>query len=159
MQIIAAAASFTAVGATVDGVNTARAIATGDPVAIASAVVDVATKKIDAVSDVARTITRYMGRDEADLARRAGEIPNRGADNVPRPTHVTTDPPLNSASEAAKRYELDLTPTHRATVPADRVNDLGPAPDGRATTSGGGSQNATNQPVPVKPCEIHELGC
>jgi hypothetical protein len=75
----------------------------------------------------------------------------------PRPTHVTTDPPLNSAAEAQQKYELPNTPTHQATVPADRVPDLGPTPDGRATTSGGGSQSATSKPIPVKPSEIKPL--
>ena len=103
-----------------------------------------------------KTITRYMGKEEAAVARKTGEIPNVGKDGQPRPTHVTTDPPTNSAAEAQTKYELPEPPTDRATVPASRVNDLGPAPDGRATTSGGGSQNATNKPIPVKPCEISE---
>ena len=98
-----------------------------------------------------------MSEAEANVAAKTGEIPNVGVDQKLRPTHVTTDTPLDSASEAAKKYEI-TPPTHRATVPADRVPDLGPAPDGRATTSGGGSQRATSQPIPVKPEEIKKLG-
>ena len=64
---------------------------------------------------------------------------------------------MNSAAEAKAKYELAQAPTHRATVPADRVKDLGPTPDGRNITSGKGSQNATSKPIPVQPCEIIEL--
>jgi hypothetical protein len=104
-----------------------------------------------------KTFTRYMGKSEAEAARRNGEIPNVGRDGQPRPTHGTTDKPTNSASDAQRRYELPGEPTHRATVPQNRVSDMGPAPDGRPTTSGGGSQSATSRPIPVKPCEIVEL--
>lgn len=103
------------------------------------------------------TVTRYMGSAEAARAARTGEIPNVNPSGQPRPTHVTTDPPMTSASAAQKKYELPSQPTHAATVPGNRVRDLGPTPDGRQNTSGGGSQNATSQPIPVKPCEIREL--
>jgi RHS repeat-associated protein len=104
-----------------------------------------------------KTFTRYMGREEAAKAKKEGAIPNVDRDGQPRATHGTTDKPTNSASEAHKKYELPVEPTHRATVPQERVRDLGPAPDGRPTTSGGGSQSATPHPIPVKPCEIVEL--
>jgi RHS repeat-associated protein len=104
------------------------------------------------------TVTRYMGEKEADTARQTGNIPNTDAQGNPRPTHVTTDKPMNSSAAAQKKYELPKTPTQRATVPKDRVpGELGLAPDGRPTTSGGGSQSATNQPIPVKPNEIKPL--
>jgi len=104
------------------------------------------------------TVTRYMGNEEAEIARRTGNVPNVGRNANPRPTHVTTDKPLNSSTAAQKKYELPETPTHRATVPKDRVpGGLSPTPDGRPTTSGGGSQSATNQPIPVKPSEIKPL--
>jgi len=104
------------------------------------------------------TVTRYMGDEEAVVARRTGNVPNVGRNANPRPTHVTTDKPLNSSTEAQGKYELPETPTHRATVPKDRVpGSLGPTPDGRPTTSGGGSQSATNQPIPVRPDEIKPL--
>lgn len=70
--------------------------------------------------------------------------------------HVTTGAPLDSASAAKSAYELPADPTHRATVPADRA-ELGPTPDGRATTSGGGSQAGATKPIPVKPHEIKPL--
>lgn len=105
-----------------------------------------------------QTVTRYMSDGEADAARRTGNIPNTDAQGNPRPTHVTTDKPLNSSTAAQKKYELPTTPTQRATVPKDRVpGGLGRTPDGRATTSGGGSQSATNQPIPVRPSEIKPL--
>ena len=114
-------------------------------------------RRLFGAAEDAKTITRYMGKAEADTAARTGEIPNAGRDGQPRPTHVTTDAPTDSASEVKQRYELPEAPTHRATVPAGRVSDLGPTPDGRPTTSGGGSQNATNQSIRVNPCEISEL--
>lgn len=98
-----------------------------------------------------------IASDDAVAARRTGAIPNVGVDGQPRPTHVTTDAPVTSSAAAQTRYELPAPPTHAATVPRTRVQDLGSTPDGRATTSGGGSQNATNQPIPVMPCEIREL--
>jgi RHS repeat-associated protein len=105
-----------------------------------------------------QTVTRYMGDAEAETARRTGNVPNTDAHGNPRPTHVTTDKPLNDPAAAQKKYELPNTPTQRATVPKDRVpGGLGPTPDGRPTTSGGGSQSATNQPIPVKPSEIKPL--
>jgi RHS repeat-associated protein len=103
------------------------------------------------------TVSRYMGPDEAATATSTGSTPNVNRTGQPRPTHVTTDPPMNSASAAQTRYELPSPPTHVATVPASRVRDLGPTPDGRQKTSGGGSQNATNQHIPVKRSEIREL--
>jgi RHS repeat-associated protein len=105
------------------------------------------------------TVTRYMGPEEAKAASESGSIPNVGRDGIPRPTHVTTDSPTNSASAAKKKYELPVAPTHRATVPASRAGSLTPTPDGRSNTSGGGSQQATQQPIPVKKCEITQLGC
>jgi hypothetical protein len=110
------------------------------------------------VKDVAtaKTVTRYMGKGEASAARSTGEIPNVGVDGAPRPTHVTTDTPISSAAEAQKTYELPSVPTHSATVPSSRVSDLGPAPSG-PRTSGGGSQNVTNSPIPVNPNEIQPL--
>jgi len=103
------------------------------------------------------TVTRYMGSGEAATVLRTGEIPNTNAAGEFRPTHVTTDAPLNSAAQAQTTYELPSAPTHRATVPASRVNDLQGTPDGRATTSGGGSQAATHKPIPVKPKELKKL--
>jgi hypothetical protein len=98
-----------------------------------------------------------MTDGEANTAQDTGNIPNVGRDGKPRPTHVTTDKPVNDATVAAKRYEIEK-PTHRATVPKDRVpGGLRPAPDGRPTTSGGGSQSATNQPIPVRPNEIKPM--
>jgi hypothetical protein len=95
---------------------------------------------------------------EALMAKSTGEIPNVGRDAKFRPTHVTTDQPTNNATQAQAKYELGEKPTHRATVPRDRVpGGLGPTPDGRPTTSGGGSQNATNQPIPVSRTEIKPL--
>jgi RHS repeat-associated protein len=114
-------------------------------------------RRLFGAAEEAKTITRYMGKTEAETAARTGEIPNVGLDGQPRPTHVTTDAPTDSASEAKQKYELPEAPTHRATVPANRVSDLGPTPDGRSTTRGGGSQKATNQPIQVNPCEISEL--
>ena len=103
------------------------------------------------------TVTRYMTEGEARIARETGNIPNVGRDGKLRPTHVTTDKPTNNATTAQKRYEIDK-PTQRATVPTDRVpGGLGPTPDGRPTTSGGGSQAATNRPIPVRPSEIRSL--
>lgn len=49
-----------------------------------------------------------------------------------------------------------MTPTHRATVPRDRVQGLQLAPTGR-NASGGGGQAITNQPIPVKPNELKPL--
>jgi hypothetical protein len=103
------------------------------------------------------TVTRYMSKAEADTAAQTGQIPNTNAALEPRPTHVTTDAPLDSASQAQKVYELPETPTHRATVPAEQAGPLGPAKTG-PTTSGGGSQNATSNPIPVKPDQITPLG-
>ena len=116
-----------------------------------------AFRAIRAAKGGARTITRYMGEGEAAVAKRTGEIPNVGRDGVARPTHVTADKPLDSGSQAMTKYELPEAPTHSATVPANRVDDLGKAPDGRWTTSGNGGQNATNQAIQVKPDEIKRL--
>jgi RHS repeat-associated protein len=105
-----------------------------------------------------QTVTRYMSDGEADTARRTGNVPNTDAQGNPRPTHVTTDKPLDDSAAAQKKYELPTTPTQRATVPKDRVpGGLSHTPDGRPTTSGGGSQSAANQPIPVKPSEIKPL--
>ncbi len=103
------------------------------------------------------TVTRYMGPGEASTAKATGEIPNTDAASNPRPTHVTTDEPTGSATVAQTKYELGTKPTHRATVPASRAGKLGPTPDGKSTTSGGGSQAATNRAIPVKPREIKKL--
>jgi RHS repeat-associated protein len=110
-----------------------------------------------AAADAGKTVTRYMSKEEAELAKKSGEIPNVGRDGKPRPTHVTTDSPLDSASKAQKTYALPEKPTHQATVPAERAGPLEPAPSGPKTT-GGGSQNTVPRPIPVKPAEIHELG-
>lgn len=127
----------------------------GEAVGLVKAAVTVDKALSDART--ATTITRYMGPEEAKVSARTGEIPNVGKDGITRPTHVTTDAPVNSAAKAQEKYELPATPTHRATVPANRVNDLGATPDGRSVTSGGGRQNATNQPIPIKPDEIKQL--
>jgi hypothetical protein len=111
----------------------------------------------NAAADAGKTVTRYMSKEEAELAKKSGEIPNVGRDGKPRPTHVTTDSPLDSASKAQKTYALPEKPTHQATVPAERAGPLEPAPSGPKTT-GGGSQNTVPRPIPVKPAEIHELG-
>jgi RHS repeat-associated protein len=104
------------------------------------------------------TVTRYMGAGEAEYARRTGYIPSTDAKGVERPTHVTTDDPVDKAKTAKKKYELPVAPTHRATVPEDRVpGGLQPTPDGRPRTSGGGSQSAATRPIPVKKSEIVPL--
>ena len=111
----------------------------------------------DSNSDGKGTVTRYMSSGEAKVARETGQIPNTDPAGNERPTHVTTDAPTDSASGAKETYELDTTPTHRATVPASRVTNLGPAPGGKTETSGGGAQSATTDPIPVQPNEIHPL--
>jgi hypothetical protein len=117
----------------------------------------VATKALGVGGNSAQ-VTRYMTEGEvAEVEKIGGNIPNYGPDGKFRPTHVTTEKPLDSASAAAKRYEIEPTPTHRATVPASRVKNLEMAPDGKPTTSGGGSQNATSELIPVKPREIKRL--
>ncbi len=109
------------------------------------------------IASRAERITRYMGPGEAEVARATGEIPNTGPDGIRRPTHVTTDRPLNNATAAQQKYELPTKPTHRATVPGNRVPALKAAPDGRPKTSGGGSQAATSEPIPVRHDEIKPL--
>ena len=64
-----------------------------------------------------KTVTRYMSKEEAELAKKSGEIPNVGRDAKPRPTHVTTDSPLDSASKAQKTYELPEKPTIKPPCP------------------------------------------
>ncbi|GHC14189.1 hypothetical protein [Cerasicoccus arenae] len=110
----------------------------------------------DQAEENQETVTRYMSEGEAEETKRTGEVPNYGKDGKPRPTHVTEDAPTNSASEAQEKYEIEK-PTHRVTVPKDRATNVGPAPDGRPTTSGGGSQSATPDPIPVEPNEVQEL--
>jgi hypothetical protein len=158
---IGTVADFTPVVGDAKGI--AEAVMNPTPINVTAAGVGMIPGIGDAAGKVLKqagdTVTRYMGRAEAEIAKRTGQIPNVGQDGVARSTHVTTDAPVNSAAQAQQQYELGSAPTHRATVPADRINDLGPTPDGRPTTSGGGSQNATNQPIPVRPCEIHEMGC
>jgi RHS repeat-associated protein len=115
-----------------------------------------ASKIIGAAADEA-TVTRYMGPGEAAVVDRTGSVPNVNAEGAFRPTHVTIDSPLNSSSTAQKAYELPSSPSHRATVPKSRVNDLQTTPDGRVITSGGGSQAATHKPIRVMPYEIKKL--
>lgn len=103
------------------------------------------------------TVTRYMGPGEASTVEATGSIPNVDAQGTPKAIHVTTDAPMDSAAGAKQAYELPKDPSHRATVPANRVKDLGPTPDGKTTTSGGGTQAATRQPIPVKKKEIKKL--
>jgi len=103
------------------------------------------------------TVTRYMGPGEAEVVKKSGSVPNVNQDGDFRPTHVTTDAPLDSSSAAKKAYELQESPTHRVTVPADRVGNLSVAPDGRLTTSGGGSQAVTSKPIKVDPDELKKL--
>ncbi|MGH9713866.1 MAG: RHS repeat-associated core domain-containing protein [Candidatus Acidiferrales bacterium] len=103
------------------------------------------------------TVTRYMGTSEASTVETTGSIPNVDAAGNPKAIHVTTDPPMDSAAAAKQTYELPKDPSHRATVPASRVEGLGPTPDGKATTSGGGTQAATKKPIPVKPPEVKKL--
>jgi RHS repeat-associated protein len=105
-----------------------------------------------------QTVTRYMGAGEAETARRTRNIPNTDQAGRQRPTHVTTDSAVNSPAVAQQKYELPVPPTHRATVPRDSVpGGLKPTPDGRVTTSGGGSQAAATQPIPVRPDQIKLL--
>jgi RHS repeat-associated protein len=52
------------------------------------------------------TITRYMTDGEANAARDKGEIPNVGADGKARPTHATTDKPVNDADIAEKLVQM-----------------------------------------------------
>jgi hypothetical protein len=59
-------------------------------------------------------VTRYMSDGEAEAARRTGNIPNTDAQGNPRPTHVTTDRPVNSSATAQSKYELPVKPTQRA---------------------------------------------
>jgi hypothetical protein len=98
-----------------------------------------------------------MGDGEAATASSTGFIPNVDVDGNLKAIHVTTDTPMDSAAAAKQAYELTSDPTHRATVPASQAGPLGPTPDGRTTTSGGGSQAATNKPVPVSPDQIKKL--
>ena len=136
------------------GMEAAGVVMMFTPVAAAGLSEITATSRVVAEGG---TVTRYMGPGEAAVVERTGAIPNTNAAGEFRPTHVTTDAPLNSGAQAQTTYELPSAPTHRATVPADRVSNLQMAPDGRATTSGGGSQAATHQPIPVKPEELKKL--
>jgi RHS repeat-associated protein len=128
-----------------------------DPAGIGGAAAGVAIgTRINYVGHVER-ITRYMTDGEAKVARDTGTIPNVGRDGIHRPTHATTDAPVNDPAVAQQRYEI-TKPTHRATVPKDRLpGGLGPSPDGRPLTSGYGSQGATDQPIPVRPHEIKPM--
>jgi len=98
------------------------------------------------------------GEVEARFVMDHGHIPNVGRSGQVRPMYVTTDAPTDSATASELRYELAQKPTHGVTVPADRVGPLGPTPDGRPTTSGGGSEAATNEKIPASPHEVQELG-
>jgi len=137
------------------GVVIATVGGAGEVVGLVKAAVTV--DKVLSDARTTTTVTRYMGPGEAKISARTGEIPNVGKDGIQRPTHVTTDAPVSSAVKAQEKYELPETPTHRATVPANRVSGLGPTPDGRSVTSGGGNQNATNRPIPIKPDELKRL--
>ena len=101
-------------------------------------------------------LTRNMSEGEALTALRTGEIPNIGRDLKLRPTHFTRDEPANNADEAQQEYELQERPAYRATVPEERVPNPH-VPEAGPTTSGGGSQLVTDEPVPVAPEEIVPL--
>lgn len=105
---------------------------------------------------IAAFLTRYMGTDEANVARATGSIPNVGRNQQPRPTHFTRDEPTNNPRVAQQKYGLPHTPTHRAIVPEERVPDAR-IPESGPTTSGDGSQVITDEPVPVVPEEILPL--
>ena len=49
---------------------------------------------------IAGFLTRYMGAGEAATALRTGNIPNTGVDGNPRPTHFTSDEPMNDGRVA-----------------------------------------------------------
>lgn len=105
---------------------------------------------------IAGFLTRYMGAGEAATALRTGSIPNTGADGNPRPTHFTSDEPMNDPNAVQQRYTLPQTPAYRATVPEERVPNAR-VPEAGPTTEGGGSQVITDEPVPVSPSEIFPL--
>lgn len=104
----------------------------------------------------ATPVSRYMGRSEALKVEFNGKTPTVGRNQQPRPTHVTTDAPMLDPHAAAKKYGIE-TPTHRITVPKNKVKDLQTAPDGKATTAEGGAQQVTKHPISVAPDQIHKL--
>ena len=69
--------------------------------------------------------------------------------NVQRPRSLGHPP-------AQSNHELDENPPHRVTVPEERVPNTC-IPENGPTTSGGGSQVVTDDPVPVAPDEIVPL--
>ena len=105
---------------------------------------------------LAGVLTRYMGTGEAATALKTGKIPNVGRDLTPRPTHLTPDKPMRDPVEVQKRYSLPEQPTHRATVPDERVPNAR-VPEAGPTTEGGGSQVVTDDEIQVDPGEITGL--
>ena len=105
---------------------------------------------------IAGMLTRYMGAGEAAKSLKEGNIPNVDEEGTPRPTHLTRDNPTNDAQAAQSKYELPKQPAYRATVPEERVPNVR-VPEAGPTTSGGGSQLITDDPIPVYPGEIVPL--
>jgi len=140
-------------------VNLAKEVGSGNPRAIGQVAGIVISGKVASEARALTreaTATRYMGTAEAETAGRTGSIPATDAAGQPKLIHVTTDAPVNNAATAQTIYELPATPTHRATVPLSRVEPVQPAPTG-PTTSGGGTQAVTPNPIPVKTGEIVPL--
>jgi len=94
-------------------------------------------------------------RERPQQRRRRGIFRTRTRKENSDP-HLTPDKPTNDAQAAKSKYELPEQPTHSATVPEERVPNAR-VPEAGPTTSGGGSQLITDEPIPVYPGEIVPL--
>ncbi|MDP2905898.1 MAG: RHS repeat-associated core domain-containing protein [Candidatus Omnitrophota bacterium] len=89
---------------------------------------------------------RYVGEKEAAEIGRTGKVPNMNARNESKNVCYTPDSPVDSASEAKKKYNLKNNPTHRVDLDISNTK----ADYGGNVEGGKGIEMTTRKQIPAK---------
>jgi hypothetical protein len=115
-----------------------------------------ATPAVDAIENP-KAVYRYVGSDEAAIAKEDGFIPNTDRRARPKPVCVTPDAPVESATAAEEMYQIGSkhpsgpqeTPTHRITGDASKTTFV----SGGNVEGASGTELITNEKIPVTTVE------
>jgi RHS repeat-associated protein len=120
-----------------------------------------AKKAIGTVENTGKKYFRYVGKGEADIIKKTGEIPNTKSSGELKNIYFS-DKEYKTSGRAKTHLQLENKPTHKVQIDPENVGDATPfkrvnPSDNPQWGIGGGREATTNKPIKVDPKKVSLL--